>query len=54
VVIELDTGLTALDYPEEFEREGDVLRTSGAGDYEDFIRLRINLPIGSLIVKYIQ
>ena len=52
VTIELDTAITALDYPDDFERIEDTLRSPG-GDAAGALRVRISLPIGSVRIRYI-
>ncbi len=54
VRIDLDTGMTSLEYPDDFERSGDTLISPGAESASDAIQLSLNLPVGSLRIHYID
>jgi hypothetical protein len=51
--VELDTAITTLDYPDDFVRQGDILLSPGA-ETSSALHIRIELPIGSLRIEYID
>lgn len=53
VRIDVDTGITAIDYPDDFKREGDTLFSPGASDTDADVRIFAENPLGSLRVEYL-
>ncbi len=52
--VDLDTGMTSVQYPDDFERSGDTLISPAAETETKWIHLRLNMPIGSLQIRYID
>jgi hypothetical protein len=55
VEIVLDTGLASVSHPEDFIEEGnDILYSPSASQVNNPLVLRVNLPIGSLRIQYVE
>lgn len=54
VQFELDTALTSIQYPDDFERLEDTLFSPSASQDEQPLLVRVNLPFGSLRIQYVE
>lgn len=53
VRIDMDTGISAIDYPDDFRRVNDTLYSPGASESDTDIRIFAESPLGSLRIEYL-